>query len=147
MQVIRAHRECAAQLAETFQRLLGFVKEGWFDHVGVFAYSHEDNIASAKWGDPVPNREKARRRKTLLQTQQAVTRSRNAARVGQVARVLVEGHSPETELLLQGRAAFQGPEVDGVVIINEGRATAGSFHQVEFTEAHAYDLVGKIVGH
>ena len=71
--------------------------------------------------------------------------ARNAARVGQVARVLVEGPSPETELLLQGRAAFQGPEVDGTVLINEGQATAGAFHQVEFTEAHAYDLVGKII--
>jgi len=31
------------------------------------------------------------------------------------------------------------------VLINEGQATAGAFHQVEFTEAHAYDLVGKII--
>ena len=119
--------------------------EGWFDHVGVFAYSHEDNIASAKLGDPVPNAEKSRRRKALLETQQAVAQARNSARVGSVARVLVEGPSPETELLLQGRAAFQGPEVDGTVLINEGQATAGDFHQVEFTEAHAYDLIGKIV--
>jgi ribosomal protein S12 methylthiotransferase len=128
-----------------FARLRDFVAEGWFDHVGVFAYSHEDNIASAKLGDPVPNVDKSRRRKALLETQQVVAQARNAARVGSVARVLVEGRSPETDLLLQGRAAFQGPEVDGVVLINEGQATAGAFHQVEFTEAHAYDLIGKIV--
>ena len=131
---------------QDFAQLREFVAEGWFDHVGVFTYSHEDNIASAKLGDPVPNQEKARRRKALLETQQAVAQARNAARVGQVARVLVEGPSEETDLLLQGRAEFQGPEVDGVVLINEGQATAGDFHQVEFTEAHAYDLVGRIVG-
>ncbi len=128
-----------------FARLLAFVEEGWFDHVGVFPYSHEDNIASAKLGDRVPNREKRERRDALLEAQQKVAAARNAARIGNVERVLVEGHSPETELLLQGRASFQGPEVDGVVLINEGQATAGAFHQVEITEAHAYDLVGRIV--
>jgi ribosomal protein S12 methylthiotransferase len=128
-----------------FRRLKGFVEEGWFDHVGVFAYSHEDNIKSARFGDPVPARTKRRRRAALLAAQQAVAQRRNAARVGQVLPVLVEGYAAETELLLQGRAAFQGPEVDGVVYINEGTAAAGGFHHVEITEAHVYDLVGRLV--
>ena len=130
---------------EEFRRLLEFVQEGWFDHVGVFAYSHEDNIKSAKLGDPVPSRVKRLRRQALMEAQQAVSARRNAARVGQTLDVLVEGPSPETDLLLQGRAAFQGPEVDGVVLINEGNATAGAFHRVRITEAHAYDLVGHLV--
>jgi ribosomal protein S12 methylthiotransferase len=128
-----------------FERLLAFVSEGWFDHVGVFAYSHEDNIKSAKFGDPVPNRVKRLRRQALMEAQQAVSAARNSARVGSELQVLVEGASPETELLLQGRAAFQGPEVDGVILINEGQATAGAFHRVAITEAHAYDLVGRII--
>jgi len=131
-----------------FRRLREFVNEGWFDHVGVFAYSHEDNIKAARFGDPVPARTKRRRRQALLAAQQAVSERRNAARVGQVIPVLVEGYAAETELLLQGRAPFQGPEVDGVIYINEGVAAAGAFHAVEITEAHVYDLVGRIVeGH
>jgi ribosomal protein S12 methylthiotransferase len=130
---------------EDFARLKAFVKEGWFDHVGVFAYSHEDNIKSAKLGDPVPARLKRLRRKTILGLQQRVSAAKNAARVGQRLKVLVEGPHPETPLLLQGRAAFQGPEVDGVVLINEGTATAGAFETVEITESHAYDLVGGVV--
>ena len=128
-----------------FERLLGFVKEGWFDHMGVFSYSHEDNIASRKFGDPVPNRVKRLRRQALMEAQREVSAARNKARVGEVLPVLVEGYSGETDLLLQGRAAFQGPEVDGVIYINEGVATAGDFHAVEITESHDYDLVGKIV--
>jgi len=130
---------------EDFKRLKAFVAEGWFDHVGVFAYSHEDNIKSAKFGDAVPARVKRLRRRTLLGIQQRVAARRNAERVGRVLPVLVEGPSPETDLLLQGRAAFQGPEVDGVVLINEGTAVVGGFNRVEITEAHAYDLVGRIV--
>jgi ribosomal protein S12 methylthiotransferase len=80
-----------------------------------------------------------------LAAQQAVAARRNAARVGQVLPVLVEGYAPESELLLQGRAAFQGPEVDGVVYLNEGQAAAGAIQAVEITEAHVYDLVGRVV--
>ena len=128
-----------------FQRLLDFVSEGWFEHVGVFAYSPEDNIPAAKLGDPVPNKVKQQRRAALLAAQQAVARHRNQGRVGQRVPVLVEGHAEESDLLLQGRAAFQGPEVDGCIYINEGEAVAGGFHLVELTEAHTYDLVGTIV--
>ncbi|MDH5752498.1 MAG: 30S ribosomal protein S12 methylthiotransferase RimO [Deltaproteobacteria bacterium] len=130
---------------EDFAELLEFVREGWFEHVGVFAYSHEDNIRSARLGDPVPARVKRQRRKALLEAQQEIASARNAARVGQVFRVLVEGPSAETDLLLQGRAEFQGPEVDGVVYINEGTAQSGQFNQVEITDSNVYDLIGRIV--
>lgn len=128
-----------------FERLLDFVKEGWFDHVGVFPYSHEDNITSSKLGDPISATEKRARADAVFKAQQAVSFQRNKNRVGEVLKVLVEGESEETELLLKGRAAFQGPEVDGIVYINEGMGITGSFQDVEITEAHHYDLVGKIV--
>lgn len=127
-----------------FERLLAFVEEGWFDHAGVFAYSHEDNIKASRLGDPVPNAEKRRRRAALLEAQQAVASRRNAARVGETVTALVEGYAEETDLLLQARGPFQGPDVDGVIYVNEGTAAAGGFHRVEITEAHAYDLVGRI---
>ena len=63
--------------------------------------------------------------------------------MGEVLTVLVDGPSPETELLLQGRAYFQAPEIDGVVYINEGTAAPGDFARVRVTEAHDYDLVGR----
>ena len=59
--------------------------------------------------------------------------------------MLVEGYSTDTDLLLEGRSQYQGPEVDGTVYINEGNAVSGSFHQVEITEAYEYDLIGKII--
>ena len=128
-----------------FERLLGFVEEGWFEHVGVFTYSEEDNIPARKMGDPVPNRVKRERRKALLEAQQKIASEKNQGRIGSTLEVLVEGVHPETELLVKARAAFQGPEVDGVVMINEGKTTVGTFEKVEITEAHAYDLVGKVI--
>ena len=39
----------------------------------------------------------------------------------------------------------QAPDIDGNVIINDGLAYPGDLVKVEITDAHDYDLVGKIV--
>lgn len=130
---------------ENFEELLDFVSAGHFQHVGVFSYSHEDNIRSAKWGDPIPNALKHERRKRLMEAQQKVSTLRNNNYIGRKIKVLVDGISEESDLLLQGRSEFQGPDVDGLVYINEGNARPGTFNNVEITEAHTYDLIGRIV--
>ena len=128
-----------------FQELLEFVSAGHFMHVGVFSYSHEDNIRSAKLGDPVPNSLKQERRKQLMEAQQKVSSGRNKSWIGKQLKVLVDGLSEESDLLLQGRSEFQGPDVDGLIYINEGEARPGTFHTVEISAAYEYDLVGRIV--
>ena len=60
-------------------------------------------------------------------------------------KVLVDGVSAESDLLLQGRSEYQGPEVDGVIYINEGNACPGTFHTVEILKAYEYDLIGRII--
>ena len=65
--------------------------------------------------------------------------------VGHTLPVLVEGVSPETDLLLTGRTATMAPDVDGQVLINKGEGLAGEIMPVLIREAHAYDLVGEIV--
>jgi ribosomal protein S12 methylthiotransferase len=128
-----------------FKELLEFVQQGYFQHAGVFEYSFEDNIAAAKYGDPVPATVKKERRQMLLEAQQIVSTKKNQSQVGQIQKVLVEGLSEETDLLLQGRNKYQGIEVDGVVLINDGQANSGEFVNVKITESHPYDLIGKII--
>ena len=60
-------------------------------------------------------------------------------------KVLVDGVSAESELLLQGRSEYQGPEVDGLVYINEGNTRPRTFHTVDISKAYEYDLIGRIV--
>ncbi len=130
---------------DDFQELLEFVKNGYFSHVGVFIYSHEENINSFKMGDQIPEKVKNERREMLMKAQQDVSLEKNKGMVGQIQKVLVEGEYEETELLLKGRNQFQGVEIDGAVLINEGTAKMGQFSQVEITEAHPYDLIGRII--
>jgi len=128
-----------------FRRLLRLVEEGWFHHVGVFCFSDEDNIQAHKFARKVPVELAEERRNALMEAQQAVSLQKNQTLLGRTLRVLVEGVSQETELLLQARAAHQAPEVDGVTLINEGSAPAGSFALAEVVEAHPYDLVARIL--
>jgi ribosomal protein S12 methylthiotransferase len=63
--------------------------------------------------------------------------------------MILEGPSSDTDLLLEGRLAAQAPEIDGRVLVNEVPEgwvpRIGEIVRVKITEAHPYDLVGKIV--
>jgi ribosomal protein S12 methylthiotransferase len=59
----------------------------------------------------------------------------------------MEGTHEESDLLLTGRTAFQAPEVDGIVIVNDtsqelADLLPGSFCDVEITGSAGYDLLG-----
>ncbi|MBT3227324.1 MAG: 30S ribosomal protein S12 methylthiotransferase RimO [Deltaproteobacteria bacterium] len=127
-----------------FRQLLRFVEKGYFSHLGVFTYSEEDNIRSRKMGDPISEEEKVLRRDQLMQAQQKISLKKNQAMIGQKQKVLIEGAYEQTDLLLQGRNQYQGADVDGLVLINEGSGEPGDFHLVDIIEAHPYDLIGRI---
>jgi ribosomal protein S12 methylthiotransferase len=129
-----------------FEGLLRFVQEARFDHLGVFAYSHEEGTGAHALADDVPDALKQERRARLLTAQQEIVAERLAARVGDTAEVLVEGAHPETEHLLVGRLSTQAPDVDGAVLLNDGPPLPpGTFARVELTEVAGYDLVGRIL--
>jgi ribosomal protein S12 methylthiotransferase len=130
---------------DDFAQLLGFVEAAQFDNVGVFTFSDEEGTTSFDLPGRVPARTKEARRRKLMALQKRIASRRNKRRVGERLEVLVEGAHPETELILQGRSAGQAPEIDGSVLINDGMAYPGSFVTCEVTEAHAYDLVARIV--
>ena len=133
------------------EELLSFIKNVEFDRVGVFTYSDEEGTPAFDLPDKVPHRTAARRRTSLMKEQAKISRRKNKARVGDVVHVLFEGESKESELLWQGRMETQAPDIDGCVLINdvpEGMVpAAGEIVNVELTEAHEYDLIGRIINH
>ena len=136
---------------EDFERLENFVGEGHFTHLGVFAYSDEDESRAARLKLKIPEEVKQERVSRIMSLQQQLVAERAERRVGSREKVLIEGFHPETELLLKGRTAWQAPETDGEILINEveegirTQTLAGSFCEVEITEHRIYDLVGRVV--
>jgi ribosomal protein S12 methylthiotransferase len=130
---------------QDFELLVEFVKAAQFDNVGVFTFSDEEGTTSFDLDGRVDPKVKEQRRRRLMAEQKKIARRLNKRRVGQRLDVLVEGTHEDTDLLLKGRMAGQAPEIDGAVLINDGSAEPGSFVTVEVTEAHHYDVVGRIV--
>jgi len=132
-----------------FERLVDFVDEGNFDWLGCFTYSPEEGTAALGLGPAVAAEVAKERLARIMALQRRVSHHRLHGQVGTRVRVLVDGLSRETDLLLEGRTAQMTPEIDGVVYLNDGinedSPPIGRFVDVEITEAHDYDLVGRVV--
>ena len=127
-----------------FDELQRFVEEVRFDHIGVFAYSHQEENPGAGLGDPVPGTTKERRRRLLMKQQEGISRRNHRTLRGTETTAIVDGASPESEYLLQGRTFQQAPEVDGRLLFSDGAGRAGDIVRVRITRTYAFDLVGEI---
>ncbi len=130
---------------EQFEELLAFISEQKFDRVGCFQYSPEENTPAGKMDQQIDAATKQRRHDAVMQVQQNISRDKHKSFIGKTVQVLVEGYSEETELLLQGRTSQQAPDIDGVVLINDGQANVGDMVLVKITDSMEYDLIGEIV--
>ena len=130
---------------DDFDELCRVLAELQFDHLGVFAFQPETGTPAARLKDQVPAREANHRARVLKKLQARISRQKLRRFKGTVQEVLVEGHSEETDLLLQGRLCGQAPEVDGIVYINAGWGEIGQIQQVKITRTYTYDLLGEIV--
>ena len=127
-----------------FAELEAFVRDTAFDHIGVFTYSHEEGTRAFAIKDDVTAATKRRRRDRVMSLQQQIVADRQAARVGSEVRVLIDGPSPEHELVLQGRLEGQAPDIDPVVFLTDADPEAfapGQLIRARLVGAQGYDLV------
>lgn len=130
---------------EEFQQLKAFIEEFGFDHLGVFAYSHEEGTASFKLPDQLPEEVKLARRDALMAAQQKISNRRLKDRIGHTVPVLIEEISDESEFLWRGRHAGQAPDIDGHVLIRSGHVERGHILPVKLERAMEYDYIGRVV--
>jgi ribosomal protein S12 methylthiotransferase len=136
--------ETEADVAE----LSGFITDHAFDHVGVFTYSHEEGTSAFQLDDDVPGRTKRARRSRIMGLQKTFVQKRQRARIGERVRVLVDGVSPDHDLVVKARLSTQAPDIDASVFLTECDPSAfapGDFAQVEIVDAREYDLIGRPV--
>ncbi|OLE54068.1 MAG: ribosomal protein S12 methylthiotransferase RimO [Acidobacteria bacterium 13_1_20CM_3_53_8] len=134
---------------EDFGELLNFVRAVEFDRVGVFTYSDEEGTPAFLLPNKVDAKTAKRRRAALMKEQARISGRRNKERLGSTVRVIFEGQAAESDLLWQGRLETQAPDIDGCVLINDAPEdfdpVPGKIINVLITDAHDYDIVGRIV--
>jgi ribosomal protein S12 methylthiotransferase len=129
---------------DAFEELYDYVNRSRFEYLGVFTYSEEKGTAAARLRPRVDSAVAQQRLDRIMTLQREISLDINRQMVGNIVPILVEGPSPETDLLLTGRTATMAPDVDSQVLINKGRGVEGEIMPVRITEAHPYDLVGEL---
>ncbi len=130
---------------EEFKQLAGFVKEFEFDHLGVFAYSHEENTASYLLPGQLPQDVKEARRDEIMEIQQQISHHRTQKLIGKTIPVLIEEISEESEFLWSGRHQGQAPDIDGKILIRSGKLEKGTLQSVLIERSMEYDYIGRVV--
>ena len=128
-----------------FNRVLDFVNETKFDHLGVFTYSREEGTIAANLKSHVSEKEKERRRETIMNEQAEISHTINKTLIGSTQEVLIEGESDRGDYAYMGRCRRQAPEIDGITYIKKSKAQIGKIVKCKITAVDEYDLFGEII--
>ena len=123
---------------EDFDELATFITQAKLDAIGVFGYSDEDNTEALNLNEKVDSDVIAQRLETLSSLADEMVSNRAQARIGENVRVLIEDSE-----LQEGRAAHQGPEVDGSTTFLGTDFLAGQYVDAVVIDSMGADLVAK----
>ena len=126
--------ETESQLAE----LEAFLSDARLDVVGVFGYSDEDGTEAAGFDDKVDPDEVADRVERVQAMVEELTAQRAEDRIGERVSVLVESVGGG---VAEGRAAHQGPDVDGSTTIRETNVSVGELVEARVVATEGVDLI------
>ncbi|MGZ4459433.1 MAG: 30S ribosomal protein S12 methylthiotransferase RimO [Nocardioidaceae bacterium] len=128
---------------EDLQVLCDFLEAGRLDVTGVFGYSDEDGTEAASYDGKLDEDEIRARTEHVTALVEELTSQRAEERVGETVEVLLESLEDEADGTGEGRAAHQGPEVDGSTTVTGLPATArvGDLVPAVVTASDGADLV------
>jgi ribosomal protein S12 methylthiotransferase len=125
--------------------LAGFLEAARLDVVGVFGYSDEDGTEAELLDGKLPEHEVAARVGELSSLVEELTAQRAEERIGEIVQVLVEGVDDDEPDTVVGRAAHQGPEVDGTTLLPGVDAAPGQWVTAVVTGTIGVDLIAASV--
>lgn len=121
-----------------FEMLLQWLQEAQLDRVGCFQYSPVEGAAANALPNHVPDEVKQARWERFMEVQQVISASRLKDRIGRQLDVLVDTIEGDNAV---GRSYADAPEIDGVVIIEDGAHLApGDIVSATVVAADEYDL-------
>jgi ribosomal protein S12 methylthiotransferase len=131
---------------EKFNRLLEFIKETQFDHLGVFKYSQEEGTKAAELPFQVSEEEKEERRKVIMEEQSIISYEINQSLTDSIQEIIIEEKSDIPGYRYVGRLQRQSPDIDGITYVNAQGKTPGDVISCKITSADEYDLYAEEVG-
>ncbi|WP_062442206.1 30S ribosomal protein S12 methylthiotransferase RimO [Herbidospora daliensis] len=127
---------------EQFGELVAFLEEARLDVIGVFGYSDEDGTEAAGFDDKLDQDLVDERVAILTELAEELTAQRAEERIGTELSVLVEDDLGDGGY--EGRAAHQGPEVDGSVTVQGIGLVPGQIVRAVAVDSEGVDLIARI---
>jgi ribosomal protein S12 methylthiotransferase RimO len=121
-----------------FDELADFISAAKLDAIGIFGYSDEDNTEALELVDKVDEDVIRQRVESLSSLADEMVSLRASARIGENVRVLIEDKE-----LQEGRAAHQGPEVDGTTSFIGSDFEVGQYVDAVIIDSMGADLVAR----
>ncbi|MGW2142860.1 30S ribosomal protein S12 methylthiotransferase RimO [Nonomuraea bangladeshensis] len=127
---------------EEFGELVGFLEAARLDVIGVFGYSDEDGTEAADLPGKLVQEVIDERVRVLTELAEELTAQRAEERIGTEVDVLIEDDLGDGGY--EGRAAHQGPEVDGSVTVQGIGLVKGQVVRAVVVDAEGVDLIARI---
>ena len=121
-----------------YEELANFITAAKLDAIGIFGYSDEDNTEALNLSDKIAEEVIRQRVEALSSLADEMVSIRAAGRIGEKVRVLIED-----EDLQEGRAAHQGPEVDGTTSFIGTDFKVGQNNDAVVIDSIGTDLVAR----
>ncbi len=127
---------------EDVDKLIEFMQEVKFDHLGSFSYSREEGTPSYNFPNQVKEEDKKKRLDRVMKAQQKISYQQNKKHIGEVMEGIVIGKDNDNYLL---RSYWNAPDdVDGkIYFTSEKKLNQGDIVKVKISSAFVYDLMGE----
>ena len=125
---------------EELQVLCDFLVEARLDAIGIFGYSDEDGTEAERLEGKLAQDEIDERLEHVTALSEQLTAQRAEERIGEQVVVLVESVDGDA---VEGRAAHQGPEVDGSTFLEglSGEVSVGDMIAASVVASEGVDLI------
>jgi len=136
------------EMPEDVQILADFISEARLDVAGVFSYSPEEGTEGASLAGQIDPDEIDDRHEMISSLIDEVCNQRAAERIGEHVQVLIEDLDGDRAMAGQaaGRAAHQGPEVDGTTSVTGlDHPVVGDLVDAVVVDSEGVDLIAAVV--
>ena len=127
-----------------FNELINFIKQNYFENIGIFGYSDQQKAKSFKLKNKVSQKIIDERKQILANIQFENVIKNNKAKIGKEFEIFVEAVNKNKA---HCRTQFQAPEIDGNTIVNlkNKKIKPGQFTKIVVSNFKDYDIIGKVI--
>ena len=129
---------------EEFHTLKEFLENQRLDHVGIFAFSPEEDTPAYTMPNQIEEEVAQERYHELMSLQSLISQEINESLEGKEFNILIEGRDEEVPNITAGRSYREAPEIDGQIYIeDDSQSQPGDIVKVKVLAGFVYDLAAK----